>query len=183
MPWRNYCHRNFLMEISISYFHACSCTRTGTEANQTAISCRVRTVWWWCGTMAVAGVMFPATITWHTPARKAQVSKRNWWLFVLLGLLGFFDTAGINDRTLFNVNLSKIFQQPHVVHRQKSETPPYLKSFARDMRQTQLCVITVLQVSGRDLILWSGVCLEASGRNHRSFASMVRSKKKNKLWQ
>lgn len=84
-----------------------------------------------------AGATYPATITWHTPARKAPVSKNDWFE------LNFFVC-------LFTEDLSQIIQQPHVVHHPKSEMPPYLEKFDRDMRPMQLCVIIALWVSSRD---------------------------------
>ncbi len=58
----------------MTLFQSVSSMRTGTEASLTAISCPVRTVRWWCGTTAAAGVMCHATTTYPTPARRASVS-------------------------------------------------------------------------------------------------------------
>lgn len=49
--------------------------RTGIEGSRTVIFSQEKTVWWWCGMMMGAGVMYPATTTWPTPARKAPVSN------------------------------------------------------------------------------------------------------------
>lgn len=73
----------------VSNISAHSCMRTGTEANQTAISCQVRTAWWWCGMTVAAGATFLVTISLHTPARKAQVSSSNSSLNVLMDWIFF----------------------------------------------------------------------------------------------
>lgn len=145
--------------------------RTGTEGSQTVTFSLAKTVSWWCGTIMGAGATYLATITSHTPVKKAPVSYTNDHLELHVSA-SFTPACGCSE--LQTLSTRQLFQQRPVGHHQRYEMPPYLEELNNVMRPMQLCVIIVWKVSSKDLTLWSGVCLEAAGRDPRFCASLVR---------